>query len=170
MQFIPCQWICNGKWVTTSSPLGYAQRLFFSLFTQSIFNNTKLNRMKIFTLGLLLISSFALNAQQFVSEQEAVTIVSDMEIADMQVVESIQDPTDQTYIDKKFNIKAYQIISEILEDPINPMPVEGAIKRTIRNLSGIGGYDVTEAEYEANAIVNEQLKRIKAHLITLLTQ
>jgi len=125
--------------------------------------------MKILTLGAFLICSFTLSAQQFVSPQEALVIVDDMEVSDMQDIQSIQDPANSTYVDKKFNVHAYRMFSDIVENS-NTITVEGAIKESIRKMGEFSGFDLTEAEYDTDTINNDQLSRLKDHLVTILTQ
>ena len=121
--------------------------------------------MKIFILGLFLISSVALSGQTFVTSQEALTIISQEDSSDRIALNDGQlSESSDAFAEKKYDVKSYYMMTTKLNAGTS---VETAIRETVFEIKNGG---VTAQEYDTDSIGDSDLSRIKSHLTTLLTQ
>jgi hypothetical protein len=122
--------------------------------------------MKILILGALLLCSFTLSAQQFVSSSEAKIILTNLERTALDNFDEVNwDSESAFYAEKKYEINAYHMALDFLNSGINN--VEQVIRRTVFKIKGGG---VTVNEYNSNTISDPDLQKIKTKLTTALTQ
>ena len=121
--------------------------------------------MKILLLGFFLITSFALNGQQFVSSQEALTIIAQNDTDDrIDLNDGQLDESSTEFAEKKYDVKSYYLMTTKLNAGI---AVETAVRQIVFEIKNGG---VTDQEYDNNTIADSDLSRIKSHLTSLLTQ
>lgn len=135
-----------------------------------IFTNNKLklklNPMKIFILGALIMCSLSLNAQQFVTSQEAHTILSNQAEIEKEELENPQfDSESADFAAMKYNVKSYNLVLKFLD--FGHTDISTVIKRAVFTVKKGG---ITEEEYNSNNINDPDLARIKDNLESLLTQ
>jgi len=121
--------------------------------------------MKILLLGFFLITSVALSGQQFVSSQEAMTIISQNDSDDRIELNNGQlDESSTEFAELKYDVKSYYLMTTKLNAGTS---VETAVRETVFEIKNGG---VTDLAYDTNTIADPDLSRIKNHLTTLLTQ
>jgi hypothetical protein len=135
-----------------------------------IFTNNKLklklNPMKILILGALIMCSLSLNAQQFVTSQEAQTILSTQSEIEKEELDNPQiDSESALFAEMKYNVKSYQLVLKFLD--FGHTDIASVIKRAVFTVKDGG---ITEQEYNSNNIIDPELARIKDNLETILTQ
>jgi len=121
--------------------------------------------MKILILGAFLIISFGLKGQQFVSTQDALTILSEKDAEDRLLLNNGQlEESSTEFADIKYNVKSYYILTSKLN---GGETVVNAVRETVFEIKNGG---ITDQEYNNDTIGDNDLSRIKDNLEKLLTQ
>ena len=100
--------------------------------------------MKFLILGAFLMLSFTTQAQ-FVSSQEALSIIADLDASDRNELNNGQlDETSVEFAEKKYDVKSYYMMTSKLNAGIG---VESAIRQTVFEIKNGG---ITDQEYDTN--------------------
>ena len=126
--------------------------------------------MKILIIGALLFFSFASQAQ-FVTPQEAVDIIKNIEFIDQDVVDDFDTTSDganPTYIQKRHNVMAYSIVQDLIES--GETDVAAVIKQAVLSVGEYREFTITNQEYDTDVMPDGYMLETKNNLISLLTQ